>query len=136
MSCVGKDLICDARSGKLSYKARDDLNNARKIVAIGLTTVAARTAYYAAFHAAEAFIIDRSGKIVKTHSGMRSEFTRLAKDTPGIDLKFTIFLAKAYINKEIGDYGVGPDAAVSLDAANDAIVMAKQFIECVTTSLK
>jgi len=30
-------------------KARDDLNDARKIVAIGLTTVAARTAYYAAF---------------------------------------------------------------------------------------
>lgn len=39
-------------------KARDDLKDARKIVAIGLSTVAARTAYYAAFHAAEAFIID------------------------------------------------------------------------------
>jgi len=40
-------------------KAWDDLKDARKIVAIGLATVAARTAYYAAFHAAEAFIIDR-----------------------------------------------------------------------------
>jgi uncharacterized protein (UPF0332 family) len=40
-------------------KARDDLKDARKIVAIGLATVAARTAYYAAFYAAEAFIIDR-----------------------------------------------------------------------------
>ena len=64
------------------------------------------------------------------------EFARLAKDTPGIDVKFTIFLAKAYMYKEIGDYGVGLDAGVSLDAANDAIVMAEQFIECVTTSLK
>ncbi len=117
-------------------KARDDLKDARKIVAIGLSTVAARTAYYAAFHAAEAFIIDRTGKVVKTHSGVRSEFARLAKDTPGIDLKFTIFLAKAYMYKEIGDYGVGLDAGVSLDAAHDAIVMAEQFIECVTTSLK
>ena len=117
-------------------KARDDLKDARKIVAIGLATVAARTAYYAAFHAAEAFIIDRTGKVVKTHSGVRSEFARLAKDTPGIDLKFTIFLAKAYMYKEIGDYGVGLDAGVSLDAANDAIVMAEQFIECVSTSLK
>jgi uncharacterized protein (UPF0332 family) len=52
-------------------KARDDLKDARKIVAIGLSTVAARTAYYAAFHAAEAFIIDRTGKVVKTHSGVR-----------------------------------------------------------------
>lgn len=50
------------------------------------------------------------------------EFARLAKDTPGIDLKFTIFLAKAYMYKEIGDYGVGLDAGVSLDAANDDIV--------------
>lgn len=64
------------------------------------------------------------------------EFARLAKDTPGIDLKFTIFLAKAYMYKEIGDYGVGLDTGVSLDAANNAIVMAKQFIECVTASLK
>ena len=64
------------------------------------------------------------------------EFARLAKDTPGIDLKLTIFLAKAYMYKEIGDYGVGLDAGVSLDAANDAIVMAEQFIECVTESLK
>jgi len=116
-------------------KARNDLEEARKIVAIGLTTVAARSAYYAAFHAAEAFIIDRTGKVVKTHSGVRSEFARLAKDTPGIDLKFTIFLAKAYMYKEIGDYGIGPDAIVSLDAANEAIATTGQFIECITMVL-
>jgi uncharacterized protein (UPF0332 family) len=116
-------------------KARNDLEEARKIVAIGLTTVAARSAYYAAFHAAEAFIIDRTGKVVKTHSGVRSEFARLAKDTPGIDLKFTIFLAKAYMYKEIGDYGIGPDAIVSLDAANEAITTTEQFIECITMVL-
>ena len=39
-------------------KARDDLNDARKIAAIGLAKVAARIAYYAAFHAAEAFIVE------------------------------------------------------------------------------
>ena len=116
-------------------KARNDLEEARKIVAIGLTTVAARSAYYAAFHAAEAFIIDRTGKVVKTHSGVRSEFARLAKDTTGIDLKFTIFLAKAYMYKEIGDYGIGPDAIVSLDAANEAIATTEQFIEYITMVL-
>jgi uncharacterized protein (UPF0332 family) len=50
-------------------KARDDLDDARKIVAIHLATVAARSAYYAAFHAAEA----RTGKIAKTHSGVRTD---------------------------------------------------------------
>ena len=35
-------------------KSRDDLNDARKIASIGLAHVAARSAYYAAFHAAEA----------------------------------------------------------------------------------
>ena len=33
-------------------KARDDLNDARKVAAIGLAKMAARAAYYAAFHAA------------------------------------------------------------------------------------
>jgi uncharacterized protein (UPF0332 family) len=77
-------------------KARDDLNDARKIAAIGLAKVAARAAYYSAFHAAEAFIVERTGKIAKTHSGVRSEFARLARGMPEIDKAFSIFLAKAY----------------------------------------
>ena len=47
-------------------KARDDLEDARKIAAIHLAKVAARSAYYVAFHAAEALIIERTGKIAKT----------------------------------------------------------------------
>jgi uncharacterized protein (UPF0332 family) len=75
-------------------KARDNVGDARKIAAIGLAKVAARGAYYAAFHAAEAFIVERNGKIAKTHSGLRSEFARLARKTPEIDKAFSIFLAK------------------------------------------
>nr|WP_210302497.1 HEPN domain-containing protein [Rhodoblastus sphagnicola] len=116
-------------------KARNDLEEARKIEAIGLATVAARSAYYAAFHAAEAFIMERTGKIVKTHSGVRTEFARLAKDTPGIDRRFTNFLAKAYMYKEIGDYAVGPDATVTPDAAKAAIVVAEEFIDCIAAVL-
>jgi len=37
-------------------KARQDLDDARKIMQISLGTVAARSAYHAAFHAAEAVI--------------------------------------------------------------------------------
>lgn len=46
-------------------KAREDLDDARKIAAIGLAKVAARCAYYAAFHAAEALIVARMGKMRK-----------------------------------------------------------------------
>lgn len=88
-------------------KARDSLDEARKIAAIGLARVAARAAYYAAFHTAEAFIVERTGKIAKTHSGVRSEFARLARKMPEIDRAYSIFLAKTYKYKEIADYGVG-----------------------------
>jgi uncharacterized protein (UPF0332 family) len=57
-------------------KARDDLDDAKKIAALGLAKIAARSAYYAAFNAAEALIVERTGKIAKTHSGVRAEFAR------------------------------------------------------------
>jgi len=86
-------------------KARNDLEDARKVAAIGLAKIAARTAYYAAFHAAEALIVERTGKIAKTHSGVRAEFARLARETTQIDMYFAKFLTKAYLYKEISDYG-------------------------------
>lgn len=66
-------------------KARQSLDEASKIAAIGLATAAARSAYYAAFHAAEALIVARTGKIAKTHSGVRTEFAPLSKEIPTID---------------------------------------------------
>ena len=116
-------------------KARDDLDDARKVVAIGLAKVAARAAYYAAFHAAQAFIVERTGKIAKTHSGVRSEFARVARVTPEIDKAFSIFLAKAYMYKEIADYGVGHGAVVTTAEADDAISDAARLIDCITTLL-
>ncbi|MGO9546946.1 MAG: HEPN domain-containing protein [Rhodomicrobium sp.] len=116
-------------------KARDHLDEARKIASIGLAKAAARSAYYAAFHATQAFIVERTGKIAKTHSGVRSELARLSKDTPGIDKTFPTFLAQAYLYKEIGDYGVGHGANVTMTEANDAIVAAGRFIDCVTALL-
>jgi uncharacterized protein (UPF0332 family) len=116
-------------------KARDDLNDARKIAAIGLAKVAARSAYYAAFHAAEAFIVERTGKIAKTHSGLRSEFARLAREAPEIDRAFSVFLAQAYKYKEISDYGVGPGAVITMTEADDAITNATRLIDCIATLL-
>jgi len=116
-------------------KAREHLNDARKVAEIGLAGVAARSAYYAAFHTAQALIVERTGKIAKTHSGVRSELARLAKDTPGIGKIFPRFLAQAYLYKEAADYGVGPGANVTMAEADGAMETAGRFIDCVTALL-
>jgi uncharacterized protein (UPF0332 family) len=116
-------------------KARDDLSDARKIIAISLPKVAARSAYYAGFHAAEALIIERTGKVAKTHSGVRSEFARLLKDSPDVEKELLRFLAQTYKYKEIGDYGVGHGAVVTDEEAKDAIDDAAHFIERITVFL-
>ncbi len=116
-------------------RARDDLDDARKIGAIPLARVAARSAYYAAFHAAEALIVERTGKVAKTHSGVRTEFARLLKDTPRGERALLIFLAQAYKYKEIADYGVGPAAVVTDEEGGDAIEAAARFVERVAALL-
>jgi len=63
-------------------KARKCLAHARATLGIGLSNDAGRNAYLAAFHAAQAFIFEQTGKIAKTHSGVRSEFARLAEEAP------------------------------------------------------
>ena len=116
-------------------KAQEDLNDARKIADIGLAKVAARSAYYAAFHAAEALIFERTGKIAKTHTGVRSEFSRPMKETPNFDRSLTAFLAKAYTFREIGNYGIGPAAIITMEEAEEALAAARQFVEKVTAML-
>ena len=115
-------------------KGRDDLDEARKIADIRLAKAAARSAYYAAYHAAEAFIIEHTGKVVKTHSGVRSELARLLKNAPA-DRALATFLAQAYKYKEIGDYGVGARATVTDEEAREAIAGAARFIDRVAIML-
>ena len=50
---------------------------------IHLSGHAARTAYLAGFHAAQALIFERTGKIAKTHRGVRNAISRLAENVPG-----------------------------------------------------
>jgi uncharacterized protein (UPF0332 family) len=111
------------------------LSDARKVATVGLATIAARSAYYAAFHAAEALIIESTGKVAKSHSGVRSEFGRLAKQTSTLDREHSVFLAKAYSYKEISDYRVGQNATISEAEASEAIESATRFVERITTLL-
>jgi uncharacterized protein (UPF0332 family) len=114
--------------------ARGDLSDAKKLAEIGLTKISARSAYYAAFHAAEAFIFERINKAVKTHSGVRTELARLLKDTPGAREVLPAFLARSYRFKEISDYGK-PDDVVSETDMRGAIEGAERFIEDIVNLL-
>jgi uncharacterized protein (UPF0332 family) len=116
-------------------KARGALTDARKIAALPLPRVAAREAYLAMFHAAEALIFERTGKIAKTHRGVRAEFVRLARSEPRISRDLMAVLAAAYEYKAIADYAVGPTADLSVQDTANAIGTADRFIETIATLL-
>ncbi|HEU0155518.1 MAG TPA: HEPN domain-containing protein [Stellaceae bacterium] len=76
-------------------KARVSLSKARDLLDLThYADEAARAAYLAGFHAAQALVFARLGRAAKTHSGLRSAFARLAKDDSRIEREFTRFLAR------------------------------------------
>jgi uncharacterized protein (UPF0332 family) len=117
-----------------SAAARRHLTDAKAIAGLDIAYVAAREAYIAAFHAAEAFLHDRTGSLAKTHPGLRTEFARLTRAEPRIDPSFSRFLANAYEMKSVADYGVEP-ASVSSEAAKAVIDTAEQMIDAIAKLL-
>jgi uncharacterized protein (UPF0332 family) len=115
-------------------KARECLARARIILAAGVGEDAGRDAYLAGFHAAQAVIRARLGKVVKTHRGVHRLFSKLAKDEPDL-ADLARFLSQAYNLKAVADYDLSPDAAVPLDRASAAIDAAEQFIDRVAALL-
>jgi len=88
------------------------------------------------FHAAEAYIYEQTGKVLKTHRGVRSEFTRLARSEPRIGRELVTFLGTAYQFKMIADYSIGSTATpISAQDAAGAISTAGRFIETISQIL-
>jgi uncharacterized protein (UPF0332 family) len=112
-------------------KARQCLSNARAELGINLSNDARRNAYLAAFHAAQALIFERTGKVARTHRGVHSEFARLAKVESRIDNSFPVFLTQAYNLKAVADYETGPGSVVPPERAAAAIETAGRFIESI-----
>lgn len=113
-------------------KARAVLAGAAKIIAIELPEIAAREAYLAAFHAAQALISERTGKSPKTHSGVRSEFSKLAQNEPVIERETVRFLTTAYRYKEVADYFLDTDVkAITQAEAEAAVARASSFVESI-----
>ena len=104
------------------------MNEARAVAGIELPEAAGRAAYLAAFHAAQALIFERIGKVPKTHHGVHAQFSRLARNEPRIG-ELPRFLSQAYDFKTVADYEIGPDATVPLPEAISAIEAAQRFID-------
>lgn len=109
------------------------LDAAVRIAAVGIPRVAAREAYMAAFHAAQATIFERAGRVVKTHWGVHGIFGQVAKDDPGLGPELGHFLAASYKYKEVADYRA--DREIVPADAEDAIAGARQLIERVRAAL-
>jgi len=110
-------------------KARQSLKEASVLAVNDLADAAGRAAYLAAYHAAQAFVFEVTGKAAKTHNGVRSEFARLALNEPRIDQAFATFLARTYALKENADYAIGVEAALSISDAQQAIEGADHFVD-------
>jgi uncharacterized protein (UPF0332 family) len=111
-------------------KARQSLAKAHAMLTIDQTDEAGRSAYLAAFHAAQALVFERAGRTPKTHNGQRAQFGALARAETAIDITLRRFLTDGYDLKTVADYEVGPDAVVSADDAVGAIETASRFVEC------
>jgi uncharacterized protein (UPF0332 family) len=115
------------------HKSHESLIFARHALSGGFSSEAGRAAYMAAYHAAQAFILVRSGRTPKTHSGTRSEFTRLVQSEPSMSQSVSAFLGRAYELKAYADYDqTQPTTSVDAQRAIDEAV---EFVEIVAKLL-
>jgi uncharacterized protein (UPF0332 family) len=116
-------------------KAREYLSKSRGLLDVmRYNDEAGRAAYLAAYHAAQALISERTGKIAKTHAGVNSQFNLLTKDDPRVDAELRRFLPQAY-NLKAADYEAGPGSIVPAERVEAAIATALRFVDCVASSL-
>ena len=111
--------------------ADEAIRDAEQILAINIPRQAARLAYYAQFHAAQALIFERTDKVAKTHRGVDKEFHRLALAETTFPLSLAATLSAAYHFKKVADYETGPAGAVTAADADQAIAAAKHFVTLV-----
>lgn len=110
------------------HKAREFVLKAQEALA-RWPDEAGRASYLAAFHAAQAFIFEQTGNVLKSHSGLRGRFGQLIKDDPRFDVDLRSFLGRAANLKAIADYETGPGSEISPERAARAVQTAGRFVE-------
>jgi uncharacterized protein (UPF0332 family) len=117
-------------------KAREYLTKARALLDVmHYHDEAGRAAYLAGFHAAQALISERTGKIARTHEGVNSQFNLLTKGDLRIDTELRRFLTQSYNLKAVADYETGPDSIIPIERVETAIATSLRFVECVSEIL-
>jgi uncharacterized protein (UPF0332 family) len=117
-------------------KAREYLTKARGLLDVmHYNDEAGRAAYLSGFHAAQALISERTGKIAKTHEGVNSQFNLLTKGNPRVDTELRRFLSQAYNLKAVADYEAGPESIIPVERVEAAILTAVRFVDCVAMLL-
>jgi uncharacterized protein (UPF0332 family) len=96
--------------------------------------VAAREAYMAAFHAAQAYLADKRDRVPKTHAGVHGASGQLAAADPAIGRETARFLPRAYELKDIADYST--TKSVGQETAETAIEEAVDFLAKVEAALE
>lgn len=115
-------------AGQYIGQAHIVLARADVMLTVSLNEDAARAAYLACFHVAQAYIFEHTGKTSKSHHGVQTEFFRVTKDDPGADPELRRFLSQAYEFKSVADYFTGPDAVTSAHDAAEAVATSKRFV--------
>ena len=120
-----------------SYMTAADraLSDARVVFTANLPHQAARLAYYAQFHAAQALIFERTGKIAKTHKGVGRQFHLLAKAERSFPPGLAAELSSAYKYKEFADYDTDQATPITVVQATDAIATAERFVAAVRQAI-
>jgi uncharacterized protein (UPF0332 family) len=117
-------------------KARECLVKVRALLDIvHFADEAGRAAYLAGFHAAEALISERTGKVAHTHDGVNSQFNLLTRGDARVDTELRAFLGRAYNLKAIADYETGPGSVVTPERVEAALATAIRFVDVVNELL-
>jgi uncharacterized protein (UPF0332 family) len=116
-------------------RADEALSDAKRILEIGIVGQAARLAYQTQFHAARALIFERTGKMAKTHKGVRTLYHQISQEDP-ILRKGASGLTSAYQFKESVDYETGLAAIVSAEDADETILFAEDFLRQIRQTLQ
>jgi uncharacterized protein (UPF0332 family) len=122
-----------AETGDYLAKARAALADAHRIATLPLPHVAAREAYVAMFHAAEAYIFEQTDKVAKIASRCAHRICPARQAGARIGRDLVTFLVTAYQFKQRADYAIGPTAVpiTSAEAAT-ALADAARFIDTLT----
>lgn len=113
-------------------RAQESLQAARELLGNNYYDIAASRAYYAAFYAATALLLNSSLEFSK-HSGVIAAVHQHFIKTSKMDQRFGKDLNWLFELRSVGDYGVV--IHVSQDEAKEAIVCAGEFVAMVKSVL-